>query len=99
MKLAISDGLGIVPRAIHLRNDRLVTVIHALASAQRVAAVEEQSGVLRAQLAQGLGDSPPVVQVRGVINPDHDARASSTAYLAHRSSASVGPKASRILTN
>ena len=49
VELAVADRLRVVARGVHLRDDRLVAMEHALTAAQRVAAVEEQSRPLRAQ--------------------------------------------------
>ena len=49
MKLAISDTLRIAAGLVELGNDRLAAVIERLTAAQRVAAIEEQTGAPFAQ--------------------------------------------------
>ena len=81
MKLAISNRLRVVTGRVHLSDDRLAAMVHALASPQRVAAIEEQSRPLLAQRPQRSYDAAAIVKIGGMIDANHAAfaRASSTA--------------------
>ncbi len=79
VKLAIADRLRVVAGRIELGHHRLVAQIEALASAQRVAAIEEQARPLLAQAPQRRRDAAVIVQIRRVIDAYHDVRATSTA--------------------
>ena len=61
MKLAISYGLHVVRSFVEFAHDRLAPKIDRLAPAQRVAAVDEQTGGTRTQCRAGLGDVATIV--------------------------------------
>jgi len=61
VKFAIADRLGIVAGRVDLRHDRFVPVVNRLTPAQRIAAIEEQSGPLGAQLAQARRETATIV--------------------------------------
>ncbi len=82
MELAISDRLRVVAGRIHLGDDRLAAMVNALTSAQRVAAIEEQSRSLaRAASRERRYNAAAIVKIGGMIDANHAAfaRASSTA--------------------
>src|SRR5579883_2087057 len=99
VKFAVAHRLRVVAGGIDFGQDRLAAAIHRLTSAQRVSAVEEQARLRVAQLPQPRNEAAAVVQIAGVVDPDHAAapRAAATIKAAQRSSASAGPSASRSL--
>ncbi len=103
MKFAIPDRLRVVPGRVHLADDRFVAMVHGLAAAQRIAAVEEQPRLFVAQGVQARHEAAAVVQVRRMVEAKaHEAFpafASATAKRAHSCKAFGEPRRRRSSAN